>query len=255
MRRIILDLFAGPGGWSHALTGLGARDIGLEWDEWACKTRAKAGQLTIRTDVAPYPAWIFCGRILGLIASPPCQAWSMAGKRLGLVDQPLVHQSVADLAAGRDTREQLLGECADKRSLLTAEPTRYLHALNLAGEPEWVVMEGLRGRPGLPAGALRLGRPAPCQREPPADTPAPTFAAEAHRWSWSLRSNNQSNATVRRADEAAGTLFFGHRANECTWVADTASDVPDSEQRSAPAPIKITAQEAGVLQSFPADYP
>ncbi|MER5829000.1 DNA cytosine methyltransferase, partial [Streptomyces mirabilis] len=89
----------------------------------------------------------------------------------------------------------------------------------------------------------------------PADAPAPTFTAEAHRWSWSLRSNNQSNATVRRADEPAGTLFFGHRANECTWVADTASGVPDGEQRSAPAPIKITAQEAGVLQSFPADYP
>ena len=30
MRRIILDLFAGPGGWSHALTVLGARDVGLE---------------------------------------------------------------------------------------------------------------------------------------------------------------------------------------------------------------------------------
>jgi DNA (cytosine-5)-methyltransferase 1 len=92
VRRIILDLFAGPGGWSHALTVLGARDIGLEWDTWACKTRARAGQLTIQTDVARYPAWIFSGRVLGLIASPPCQAWSMAGKRLGLVDQPLVHQ-------------------------------------------------------------------------------------------------------------------------------------------------------------------
>lgn len=31
--------------------------------------------------------------------------------------------------------------------------------------------------------------------------------------------------------------------------------MPDDEQRAAPAPIKITAQEAGVLQSFPADYP
>ncbi|MFF9778537.1 DNA cytosine methyltransferase [Streptomyces sp. NPDC013978] len=138
---MILDLFAGPGGWSHALTVLGARDVGLEWDEWACKTRSAAGQLTIRTDVAAYPAWIFSGRVLGLIASPPCQAWSMAGKRLGLVDQPLVHQAVADLAAGHDTRHHLLGACADERSLLAAEPMRYLHALNNAGEPEWVVME------------------------------------------------------------------------------------------------------------------
>lgn len=382
MRRIILDLFAGPGGWSHALTVLGARDIGLEWDEWACKTRARAGQLTIRTDVAGYPAWIFSGRILGLIASPPCQAWSMAGKRLGLVDQPLVHQAVADLAAGRDTRERLLGACADARSLLAAEPMRYLHALNLAGEPEWVLMEevpdvlplwrqyaeilrgwglsvwtgilnaadygvpqtrkraillasrtrtaappppthaqsaepeslfgpgrerwvsmaealgwGATDRPvptvcagGGPGGgpepfpsgsrrtltdardrgtwtphpdaelvlasrkegSIRANRPGENRT---ASAPVPAFTAEADRWSWSLRSNNQTNATVRRADEPAGTLFFGHRANECVWIPDHASGIPDDEQQAAPAPIKITAREAGVLQSFPADYP
>ncbi len=380
MRRIILDLFAGPGGWSHALTVLGARDIGLEWDEWACKTRAMAGQLTIRTDVARDPTWIFSGRILGLIASPPCQAWSMAGKRLGLVDQPLVHQAVADLAAGRDTREQLLGACADERSLLAAEPMRYLHALNTVGEPEWVAMEevpdvlplwkqyaailrawgfsvwvgilnaadygvpqtrrraislasrvrtaeppppthaqlaepeGLFGPgrarwvsmaealgwgatdrpvPTVCAGGGPGGGPEPfpsgsrktltdarargtwaprpdseivlaSRREGsgwtarhgardnrPADAPAPTFTAEAHRWSWSLRSNNQTNATIRRSDEPAGTLFFGHRANECTWVAEPTVEAAGS----APEPIKITAREAGVLQSFPAGYP
>ncbi|MEU9734463.1 DNA cytosine methyltransferase [Streptomyces sp. NPDC048002] len=377
---MILDLFAGPGGWSHALTVLGARDVGLEWDEWACKTRAQAGQLTIRTDVAAYPVWIFSGRVLGVIASPPCQAWSMAGKRLGLIDQALVHQAVADLAAGRDTRARLLGACADERSLLAAEPMRYLHALNAVGEPEWVLMEEvpdvlplwrqyaavLRGwgfsvwtgilnaadygvpqtrrRAILLASRVRTAGPPPPTHAPSAepeslfgpgrerwvsmaqalgwgatDRPVPTVCAgggpgggpepfpsgsrkilidardrgswtphpdsetvpasrrqgpgraaqpgadrptaspaaaltgEAHRWSWSLRSNNQANATVRRADEPAGTLFFGHRANECTWVADTASGMPDDEQR--PAPIKITAREAGVLQTFPADYP
>ncbi|MFM9582528.1 DNA cytosine methyltransferase [Streptomyces caniscabiei] len=377
---MILDLFAGPGGWSHALTVLGARDIGLEWDEWACKTRSMAGQLSIRTDVARYPTWIFSGRILGLIASPPCQAWSMAGKRLGLVDQPLVHQAVADLAAGRDTREQLLGACADERSLLAAEPMRYLHALNTVGEPEWVAMEEVpdvlplwkqyaailrawgfsvwvgilnaadygvpqtRRRAILLASRVRTAEPPPpthaqlaepetlfgpgrarwvsmaealgwgatdrpvptvcagggpgggpepfpsgsrktltdarargtwaprpdsdivlaSRREGsgwtarhgardnrPADTPAPTSTAEAHRWSWSLRSNNQTNATIRRSDEPAGTLFFGHRANECTWVAEPTVEAAGS----APEPIKITAREAGVLQSFPADYP
>ncbi|MFE7545754.1 hypothetical protein [Streptomyces platensis] len=34
---MILDLFAGPGGWSWALGVLGVRDVGLEWDEWARK--------------------------------------------------------------------------------------------------------------------------------------------------------------------------------------------------------------------------
>ncbi|TWV42575.1 DNA cytosine methyltransferase [Streptomyces misionensis] len=378
---MVLDLFAGPGGWSHALTLLGMRDVGLEWDTWACNTRARAGQLTIQTDVARYPAWIFSGRVLGLIASPPCQAWSRAGKRLGLVDQPLVHQAVADLAAGRDTREQLLAACADPRSLLAAEPMRYLHALHTAGEPEWIAMEevpdvlplwkqyaailrgwgfsvwtgilnsadygvpqtrkraillasrvrtaeppppthaqvaedttlfGLRrarwvsmaqalgwgrtdgpvptvcagGGPGggpepFPSGSRktltdardrgswaphpggvilssRHQRPGPAVRKGSRSDRAVDHAApvEASSWAWSLRSNNQANATVRRADEPAGTLFFGHRANECTWVAEPSAGAEDTSQsQSVPEPIRITAREAGILQSFPADYP
>ncbi|MDX2821583.1 DNA cytosine methyltransferase [Streptomyces ipomoeae] len=378
-----LDLFAGPGGWSHALNVLGVRDIGLEWDEWACKTRAAAGQLTIRTDVAMYPVRPFLGRTVGLIASPPCQAWSMAGKRLGLVDQPLVHQAVADLAAGRDTRAKLLASCQDARSLLAAEPMRYLNALNTVGEPEWVAMEEVpdvlplwrqyaailrrwgfsvwtgilnaadygvpqtRKRAILLASRIRTAEPpAPTHAqvaepeslfgpgrarwvsmaealgwgatdrpvptvcagggpgggpEPfpsgsrktlsdardrgtwtpradgivlqsrregagwaarhgvrdnrPAVVPAPTFTAEVRRWSWSLRSNNQANATVRSIEEPAGTLFFGHRANECTWIAEPVGAQAEDDTQAAPKPIRITAREAGILQTFPADYP
>ncbi|MET9185160.1 DNA cytosine methyltransferase [Streptomyces tendae] len=361
---IVLDLFAGPGGWSHALTVLGVRDVGLEWDEWACETRAAAGQLTIRTDVAMYPVWPFLGKTTGVLASPPCQAWSMAGKRLGLLDQPLVHQAVADLATGRDTREKLLASCQDERSLLAAEPMRYLHALNQHGQPEWIAMEEVpdvlplwrqyaailrtwgfsvwtgilnaadygvpqtRRRAILLASRTRTAEPPPPTHakaaEPESlfgpgrqkwvsmaealgwgatDRPVPTVCAgggpgggpepfpsgsrktltdardrgtwksqkgwhrimekqpaaaparvgEGPRLSWSLRSNNQANATVRRADEPAGTLFFGHRANECVWVAEPAPGSMDKE-RPAPESIRITAQEAGLLQTFPADY-
>ncbi|MEV8351893.1 DNA cytosine methyltransferase [Streptomyces niveus] len=372
---MILDLFAGPGGWSHALTVLGVRDVGLEWDPWACKTRSAARQLTIRTDVAMYPVWPFLGRTFGLIASPPCQAWSMAGKRLGLLDQPLVHQAVTDLAQGRDTRERLLASCQDTRSLLAAEPMRYLHALNTVGEPDWVAMEEVpdvlplwkqyaailrrwgfsvwtgilnaadygvpqtRRRAILLASRVRTAEPpAPTHAqaaEPDTlfgpgreqwvsmatalgwgatDRPVPTVCAgggpgggpepfpsgsrktltdardrgtwkpqnasmasrssrasagaerhgnrsvrpaETPRWSWSLRSNNQANATVRSLSEPAGTLFFGHRANECVWVPEPPAQPggPGWEQLLVPESIRITAQEAGLLQTFPADYP
>jgi hypothetical protein len=69
---------------------------------------------------------------------------------LGLLDQPLVHQAVTDLAQGRDTRATLLTACRDPRSLLAAEPMRYLHALHQHGQPEWVAMEEVPSRTSCP---------------------------------------------------------------------------------------------------------
>jgi DNA (cytosine-5)-methyltransferase 1 len=83
---VILDLFAGPGGWSEGLRLLGHHDVGIEWEETACQTRQAAGHATIRADVAAYPRDPFVGAVDGLIASPPCQAFSKAGRRLGLDD-------------------------------------------------------------------------------------------------------------------------------------------------------------------------
>ncbi|MER7204721.1 DNA cytosine methyltransferase [Streptomyces sp. CB01635] len=133
----IVELFRGPGGWAEGLRMLGLADIGLEWDAAACRTAHAAGHATIQTDVATYPTAPFKDRIAGLIASAPCQAWSRAGKRGGLADQALVHQAVHDLAHGRDTRAGLLAQCQDERSLLAAEPMRWLYDLR----PEWACLE------------------------------------------------------------------------------------------------------------------
>jgi DNA (cytosine-5)-methyltransferase 1 len=135
---VILGGFAGPGGWAEGLRLLGLTETGLEWDAAACATRVAAGhKRTIRCDVAAYPTAPFTGRVTVKVDSPPCQAWSRAGKGLGLVDQPLVHQAVADLAAGRDTRTQLGAACKDPRSILAAEPMRWHHDLR----PETILME------------------------------------------------------------------------------------------------------------------
>lgn len=81
----VIELYGGPGGWSIALRALGLRGLGIEWDAAACSTRAAAGHLTIRADVAALPLDRFVGRARGLIASPPCQSFSAAGRGAGRV--------------------------------------------------------------------------------------------------------------------------------------------------------------------------
>jgi DNA (cytosine-5)-methyltransferase 1 len=110
----IVDLFAGPGGWSEGLRmldpDLHALEIGIEWDKAASATRAAAGHRTIQADIAAFPVEQFAGRSVGLIASPPCQDFSMAGKRAGIEGE---------------------------RGQLVTEVLRWTEALN----PEWVVCE------------------------------------------------------------------------------------------------------------------
>ncbi|MGW2096832.1 DNA cytosine methyltransferase [Streptomyces olivaceoviridis] len=136
-RSRVLDLFAGPGGWSEGLRAFGLRDIGIEIDPAVCATRTAAGHTTIRADVAAYPTAALRGNVSGLIGSPPCQTFSAAGLRAGNDDLPLCHQALDDLARGHDTRERLRTACTDARSLLVVEPLRY--ALDL--RPEWIALE------------------------------------------------------------------------------------------------------------------
>lgn len=133
---MIPHTFAGIG-WSEALRGLGMADIGLELDPAACLTRSRAGHATIRCDVTQYPTWPFKGCTTGHIASPPCPGFGKSGKKLGLQDLPLVHQAIEDLSRGKDTRAGIGAACLDGRSILTAEPMRWLYDLM----PEWVCME------------------------------------------------------------------------------------------------------------------
>ena len=149
----VLDLFAGPGGWSVALQRLGLTEVGVEWDEDVCRTAQRAGHRRHHGDVRYFDARP--GSYRGLIASPPCQTFSTAGLGEGrdVVD---ILTAAADLVAARMTPAhavaQLLGVrrdvaplgfewdvpvSFDERSALVLEPLRFALALR----PEWVALE------------------------------------------------------------------------------------------------------------------
>src|SRR5690606_33468314 len=142
---MIVDLYAGPGGWSEGLRALGLVDIGWEIDEAACATRAAAGHKTIRADVATWPLDRLVGRVDGIIASPPCQAFSTAGK-----------------GTGREVLDELVDAVARGDWGWSHDDDRVRHVLEVGRwvetiRPRWVA----------------------CEQVPPA---LPVWAAYADRW-------------------------------------------------------------------------
>lgn len=156
---MIVDLFAGPGGWDTGLAMIGRRDVvGVEWDESACLTAEAAGHKRVRADVAQLdPLDFVTGAHLcdllgisvvdaiveGLIASPPCQAWSLAGKRGGELDRANCHKLADRMAAGDDSTDWTDWE--DDRSPLVCQPIRWAREL----QPEWIALEEVPAVLGL----------------------------------------------------------------------------------------------------------
>ncbi|MET0887719.1 MAG: DNA cytosine methyltransferase, partial [Mycetocola sp.] len=113
--------------------------------------------------------------------------------------------------------------------------------------------------------------------------------AKLARWTsredWVLRNNSSANAAERGLDQPAPTLFFGARSNYCAWewrgegepkeLPDWAFNRPSTtivgsfkpevvaapgyrttiSRQNAPDSVRVTVEEAGILQSFPATYP
>jgi DNA (cytosine-5)-methyltransferase 1 len=102
--------------------------------------------------------------------------------------------------------------------------------------------------------------------------PAPAVTAKSGgQWVVkSFRNNNNNNACERSIDEPAGTLFFGQRSNWAAWVTERpATTVQGDPRLGRPGhkerdkgeaqfeqdSVRITVEEAAILQSFPPDYP
>lgn len=153
---MLVDLFAGPGGWDEGARSIGITDVvGLEWDAAARATRAAAGHRTIRTDVALYPPEPFVGRARKLVASPPCPTFSLAGNGSGRAQLALLHAAV-EMCRDGWTDEAAAGPWDDPRTPLILQPLRWAWALR--DSLEWIACEQVP--PCLPvwehmAGVLR----------------------------------------------------------------------------------------------------
>jgi len=91
------------------------------------------------------------------------------------------------------------------------------------------------------------------------DEPAPTVLnSRSGNLRWQLRNGTQDNACTRALDEPAGTMFFGQRGNAVDWVSEGVGGQGWDGQTTGSdggAAVRITVQQAGVLQSFPPSYP
>lgn len=122
--------YAGPGGACEGIRSLGLESFGIEWDAAACQTRAAAGHVTIRADLATYRPHHRPGSVVGYWASPPCQTFSMAGKGDG-------RDQLEPLAASIHARRWADANAHDDRTRHVIDAARTAVELH----PEWIAME------------------------------------------------------------------------------------------------------------------
>lgn len=128
MGGVILDDFAGPGGWDEGLRLIGRTDVvGIEWDESACATAEAAGHKRVRADVSTHD---WTGDLDAYIASPPCTLFSAAGHGTGRDAIDVLADGIRRMFAGEDCR-------AEVRDTIYRDHTRpHRQAKNDAREPE-----------------------------------------------------------------------------------------------------------------------
>lgn len=143
------------------------------------------------------------------------------------------------------TRRRAVLAASRTRAVVWPEPTHYdpKKGLRFWGTP-WVSMaEALGWDDGLIVNT-RGERSTPGGNEFPADGPSQVVTGRSRSW-WVLRNGNQPRAAVRRLDEPAPTMAFGHNAARVEWVL-----MPDGRERR-----QLSVEEAAILQSFPTAYP
>ena len=256
---MILDLFAGPGGWDEGLRLLGRSDVvGVEMDRATCETREAAGHPTISCDVRTLDPADFYG-YEGLIASPPCQSFSAAGLQRGLGD--LRGQLVYEVIRFAETMRPQWIACEEVKEVLPIWRA-FASKLRTLGYCTW---SGLLNAAdfGVPQSRTRAFLLASRR---PFTPPAPTHSAEG---GFSLfgalpKWRTMADALGLTAADLEPDQRWALIRPATTVVRSFCPDViaapgyrlaGDGPRQNAPGSIKVTPEQMCVLQGVSPDYP
>ncbi|TCJ34582.1 DNA cytosine methyltransferase [Parafrankia sp. BMG5.11] len=249
----VLDLFAGPGGWSLACAQLGLSEIGVEWDRLTCETRRAAELTTIESDVEVLRPGDYTG-IAGLIASPPCQPFSVAGNRMWLADPRgrLIHQPMRFARALRPAWIAM-----EEVPAVLPIWERFAYELRRSGYATWTGLLSAEEY-GVPQTRRRAFLLASRTRDT-VGPPQPThtrYRPNAARFAPPLRPWRSMADALGRGlvDRPAFTVTTRGNAWGGASVRKTFRAATENGRWVGPED-HFTPTEFGVLQSFPADYP
>ncbi len=247
-------------------------EIGFEWDKAACDTRAAAGFNTIQTDIAQYPLHQFNGKVTGLIASPPCQDFSLAGKRAGVDGDR--GQLIGEVLRWVDALQPEWVACEQVPPALPVWRD-YAETLRGWGFHVWCGILNAANY-GVPQSRRRafliaskhhqVGPPEPTHDESPepslfGDGLLPWVSMSESIGAKHLLRSNQADPS-RPFDErgkqpakkvGGGDWYFRMPPEKPCWTLT--SNTGAWRWESPEGDIKITVEQALILQSFPAAYP
>lgn len=256
---MILDLFAGPGGWDEALRMLGRTDVlGVEMDDKTCETRIAAGHSTLQADVRALDPRDYYGWE-GLIASPPCQTFSAAGLQRGLDD--LRGQLVYEVIRFADAMRPAWIACEEVKEVLPIWRA-FARELRGMGYHAWAGLLNAADF-GIPQSRKRAFLLASRQSFNP---PHPTHSQEVQG---SLFGDyapwvTMADALSLRADDLDADQHWALARPATTVVRSFCPDViaapgyrlaGDGPRQNTPGSIRVTPEQMCVLQGVRPDYP
>lgn len=266
---LALDQFAGPGGWSVACAQLGIDELGFEFDPSTCATRRAAGWRTVEGDIReskPEPADI-------LISSPPCQSFSTAGSGAGLgeIDALAAKVRAGEFGlAGDDERAGLILQPGVWAKAMIDEGTPYAHVFMEQVPPargvfdayaDWLRSVGYTAKVavldasdyGVPQNRRRVVLVAGLSGATIPEPTSPRMSMAEHFGMPEdvlVVSNYYGGTFDPLGKRERATRYTNRPAFTVTRnVCNNRFVYPDGSER------RLTIEEAGTLQGFPADYP